>query len=63
MTRKLAREEDDQEVGVVRGCCGKTVLCKNKRCQCEMTKRATMRAEEKRYGTKRSGKKPELEGP
>ena len=28
-----------------------------------MTRQATMRAEEKRFGTKRSGKRPELEGP
>ena len=62
-TRKRAREEDDQEVDVKRDCCGCVVKCKNKRCQCEMTKRATMRAEEKRYGTKRSGKQPGLEGP
>ena len=58
-TRKRAREEDSVEFenGRMPG-----VWMANKRTQVEMTRLATMRAEEKRQGSRRSGKRPNLEG-
>ena len=58
-TRVKAREEDSAvfENGRMAG-----VWMSHKRTQVEMTRLATMRAEEKRQGSRRSGKRPNLEG-
>ena len=59
-TRLKAREEDSVEFPNERI---DGVWMAHKRTQVEMTRMATMRAEEKRQGSRRSGKRPNLEGP
>ena len=58
-TRVQAKEEDSREFESVNM---PGTWMANKRTQVEMTRLATMRAEEKRQGSRRSGKRPNLEG-
>ena len=59
LTRRLIREEDEVQFENARM---PGIWMKNKRIQVEMTRQATMRAEERRQGSRRSGKRPKLEG-
>ena len=58
--REKKKEEEDAEFPS--GSVNNSKMMKNKSCQTEMTKMATMRKEEKRQDARRSGMQPGLEG-
>ena len=60
---KKRKREEEEDVEFETGSVNASTMRKNKSSQTEMTRMATLRKEEKRQDTRRSGTQPELEGP